>query len=226
MTEARQLGLIGGLGPAATVHYYLKLVEAHQKRGRVPRLLIAHADYNKVLELVTAKNYDGLADYLADLVAAMAAGGAELTAIVAATPHICADRLAARSPLPLIDMLSAVAREVKSRGWRRVALLGTRFTVETKLFGRLAEVEVVTPSSDEISHMHNLYTSIGRDGATPAGLAELKALARTFISRDGAEAILVAATDLSPVMDENGGDFPMLDCASVHIEAITRALLD
>ena len=72
----RCLGLVGGLGPAATVHYYRELVAAHERRGRVPRLLIAHADIGRVYAAVTAKDFGGLARYLADLIANMAAGGA------------------------------------------------------------------------------------------------------------------------------------------------------
>src|SRR5476649_730909 len=141
--EARCLGLIGGLGPGATVLYYRELIAAIEKQGRVPRMLIAHAEINKVYAAVTAKDYDALARYLADLIANMAAGGAELTAIVAATPHICAPQLVALSPLPLIDMLAEVSNEVRARGLTRVALLGTRFTLETRMFGSLHEIEVV-----------------------------------------------------------------------------------
>ena len=61
-------------------------------------MLIAHADVHRVYAALTAKYFDGLARYLAGLVAQLAAGGAEVTAIVAATPHICADRLVALSP--------------------------------------------------------------------------------------------------------------------------------
>jgi aspartate racemase len=57
----RCLGLIGGLGPGATVHYYRELVAAHERHGRVARLLIAHADIHRVYAAVTAKDFDGLA---------------------------------------------------------------------------------------------------------------------------------------------------------------------
>lgn len=104
----RCLGLIGGLGPGATVHYYRELVAAHERHGRVARLLIVHADIHRVYAAVTAKDFDGLARYLAGLIAGVAAAGADFTAIVAATPHICAAQLAAISSLPLINMLTEV----------------------------------------------------------------------------------------------------------------------
>jgi aspartate racemase len=224
--EGRCLGLIGGLGPGATVHYYRELVAAHEKRARVPRLLIAHAEVHRVYAAVTAKDFDGLARYLAGLVTQLAAGGAEVTAIVAATPHICADRLVALSPLPLVNMLTEVADAVRTRGLRRVALLGTRFTIETRMFGCLDDIEVVMPQADEIDQIHRIYTDFVAGRGSDTQTEELRKLARTFVARDGAQAVLIAGTDLSTVFTESNAGFPMIDCAGVHIDAIVRRLLN
>lgn len=224
--EGRCLGLIGGLGPGATVHYYRELVGAHEKRARVPHIMIAHADVHRVYAAVTAKDFDGLARYLAGLVTQMAAGGAEVTAIVAATPHICADQLVALSPLPLVNMLTEVARAVRTRGLKRVALLGTRFTIETRMFGCLGDIEVTMPQADEIERIHGIYSDFVAGGGSGAQADELRKLAQTFVARDGAQAVLIAGTDLSAVFTESNAGFAMLDCAGVHIDAIVRRLLD
>lgn len=222
--ETRCLGLIGGLGPSATVHYYRELLAACTKQGRVPRLLIAQADVGYAYATVSAKDYDALARYLAELSGQLAAGGAEFTAIVAATPHICAPQLAALSPLPLVNMLTEVAAAVRARGLKRVALLGTRFTIETRMFGSLGDIDFVMPAADEIDRIHSLYTDFvnGRDTATHVD--ELRKLAQAFVKRDGAQAVLIAGTDLSGVFTEDNAGFPMLDCARVHIDAIVRRM--
>lgn len=224
--EGRCLGLIGGLGPGATVHYYRELVAAHEKHARVPRLLIAHADVHRVYAAVTAKDFDGLARYLAGLVTQLAAGGAELSAIVAATPHICADQLVALSPLPLVNMLTEVAGAVRARSLKRVALLGTRFTVESRMFGCLDDIEVIVPPADEIDRVHYIYSDFVAGRGSDAQADELRKLAQTFVARDGAQAVLIAGTDLSTVFTDSNAGFPMIDCASVHIDAIVRRLLD
>lgn len=222
----RCLGLIGGLGPGATVHYYQQLVAAHEQRGRTLRLLIAHADIKRVYALVTAKDLDGLARYLAGLSAETAAGGAELTAIVAATPHICASQLGAISPLPLIDMLAEVRQAVNARGLKRVALLGTRFTIETRLFGCLEGIETVMPEAGQIETIQDLYKEFVEGRGSDVKTDELRRIARAFVSRDVAQSVLIAGTDLSNVFTEANAGFPMIDCARVHIDAIVRRLLD
>jgi aspartate racemase len=222
----RCLGLIGGLGPGATIHYYRQLVAAHEQHGRVARLLIAHADIQRVYAAVTAKDFDGLARYLAGLIANMAAGGAEFSAIVAATPHICAEQLAAISPLPLINMLTEVQQAVSARGLKRVALLGTRFTIETRMFGCLNGIETVMPEPDEIERTHLIYKDFVEGRGSDAQVEELRKIARTFVTRDRAQSVLIAGTDLSMVFTESNAGFPMIDCARLHVDAIVERLLN
>lgn len=221
--QGRCLGLIGGLGPAATVYYYRGLVAAHASAGYGARMLIAQADVDAARPMAEANDLDGLARYLNGFVEQLAAGGAEMTAIVAITPHICAPQLVKISRLPLIDMVSEVDAAVRARGWQRVALFGTKSTVGSRMFGRLG-VDVVMPKPDEIERIHNAYLDVVYDRNTPKTVDDLRELAHTLMTRDGAEAVLLAGTDLSTVMNEENAGFPTLDCAGVHVAAITRRL--
>lgn len=222
--EGRCLGLVGGLGPGATFYYYRGLLAAHEAAGRTARLLIAHVDINRVRGFVENNDRVGLARYLAGFISSLTAGGAEMAAIVAITPHICAAELTAISPLPLIDIVSEVAAEIRARGLKRVALLGTRFTVESRMFDRLG-VDVIMPKAEEIEQIHNAYMDVLYDRSTPAQIDGLRQLARTFIARDGAQAVLLAGTDLSMVLNEDNAGFPTIDCAAAHITTIGKRLL-
>jgi aspartate racemase len=223
--QSRVLGLIGGLGPFATVHYYRELVRAIEAAGRIPRLSIAHADVDTGRGFVERKDLDGLARYLADFAKGLAAGGAEIAAFVAITPHICVPQFVPLSPLPLIDMVSEVADAVRRQLFRRVAMLGTRFTIESRMFGRLGDIEIVMPKPDEIDFIHTAYLDMVAERHTPAQVDGLRRLAHTFVRRDGAQAVLLAGTDLLMEFNSSNIDFPALDCAAVHIEAITRKLI-
>lgn len=222
--EPRCLGLIGGLGPGATVYYYRALLAQHGAAGQTARLIIGHADLDCVRHFMENSDRAGLASYLAGFISSLAAGGAEMTAIVAVTPHFCASELTALSPLPLIDIVSEVAAVIRNRGLKRVALLGTRFTVESRMFNRLG-VDVVVPKAEEIDQIHNAYMNVVHDRSTPKQIDGLRHVARTLIERDGAEVVLLAGTDLSMVLNEDNAGFPTIDCAAAHIKAITKRLL-
>ena len=222
--EGRALGLVGGLGPNATVYYYNGLIAAHKAQGRVARMLIAHADVDHGRPLAEAGKLDELARYLNGFIDATAAGGAEMAAVVAVTPHICSAQLLPLLRIPLIDMVATVADEIRARGLKRIALLGTRSTVQSRMFGRLG-VDVVMPKPEEIDFINNAYLDVVYDRSTPETIDRLRETAHTLIRRDGAESVLLAGTDLSMVMNEQNAGFPTIDCAGVHIKEITRQLL-
>ena len=221
---SRCLGLLGGVGVGAFVHYYEALAAAHAAKGVPLPLVMANANISIGQRFIEAGDLQGLARYLADLIGRMRDAGAEIAAIPAVTPHICFNELQPITPLPLIDIVAPLAEHLRARDLRRVALLGTRFTIESAMFGRLAGIELVMPRADEITTIHDAYM---RTANTGKGAAEdhrvLTEMARTLIDRDGAQAIIFAGTDLSILFDDTNTGFPTVDCAQLHIEAILRA---
>jgi aspartate racemase len=226
-TLGRCIGLIGGLGVGATVHYYQELAKAHAGRGRVLNLVMAHADMNRGLAAVQAGDLGGLAEYLSGLIGRLARAGADFAVIPAVTPHACIAGLLKLSPLPIVNLVEELQREIEARGWRRVALFGTRFTVESGLFGLLRGVEVVDPTAAEIEFVHQIYMQLVSAGAGSEEQRErLSRLAHLLMERDGVEAVVLAGTDLAAVFNESNTDFPNIDCARLHLNAIAQRALD
>ena len=222
---SRTFGLVAGLGVGAGVFYYKALVDAHLARGLTPRLLMVHADVRHVTTQTAARNTQALAEYLAGLLKQLALGGAEIASIPAFAPQICAEELAAITPLPLISVLDAIAAEVERRRFRRVALFGARVTLETQLFGRLHGTEVIMPTPEEIAAIADVYSRVVAEArATDADREQLRALAHTLIERERLDGIVLAGTDLAFVFNASNADFPHLDGARVHIQAIMRQI--
>jgi aspartate racemase len=227
--EPRSLGIIGGLGAGATVHYYLSIIENCRARKLVPRMFIAHADVDRVLAHVRDGELADLAQYLAGLADSLAGAGADIAAIAAIaaiTPHICIAEIQQRSKLPLVSLLDETVRDIDARGLRRVALFGTRFTIESRLFGKLDHIDVVQPRPEEIDCIHGTYIEIVNAGrGTKEHAAVLRKIANVLCKRDGVEAIVLAGTELALVFNENNTDFPAIDCARVHIDGIMREII-
>jgi len=219
------VGIVGGLGVGATVDYYARIAAACRARGVVPDLTIVHADVDRGQGYVREGRLDELAAYLAGFIDRLQRAGAEAAVLPAVTPHICLDRLLPRLSIPLVSIFDAIAAETARRGLRRVALFGTTFTMEGSLWGRLPGLEIVKPRPDEIAFVGRAYqrlldTQRGDDAET----AGLRALAAELQRRDGAEAILLAGTDLAVIFDEDNAGFPCIDVARVHIDAIVETL--
>jgi aspartate racemase len=229
MSEAasgRCIGLIGGLGVGAAVFYYQDLAKTHAERGRVLNLVMVHADMNRVLGATQAGDKAGLAEYLAGLISRLANAGAEFAAIPAITPHICIAELLPLSRLPIVNPVEELQREIDARKLHRVVLFGTRFTVESGLFGLLRGVEVVTPSAAEIDFVHQTYLQVASTGAGSQQHREsLSLLAHELIKREGVDAVILAGTDLALVFSESNTGFPHIDCARLHLDAIVQRAL-
>ncbi len=219
-------GLVAGLGVGAGIFYYRSLVNAHLGRGLSPRILMVHADVRRVMAHAAANDRQLLATYLSGLLGQLSDGGAQIGTIPAFSPQICAQELAEMTPLPLVSLLDVIVAEVERRKLQRIAILGARVTIETKLFGRLQNVDVVSPTPAEIDLVSRTYLRIVEEGhASQNDYENLRVLAHTLIDRERVNAILLAGTDLSFVFNPNNIDFPHLDGARVHIDAIMRTLV-
>jgi aspartate racemase len=218
---SRHLGLIGGLGVGAAVIYYRAIATGCTDRGVVPRMTIVHAHAPTVLAHVSAGRIEELADYLAGFVAQLRSVGATVFAIPAVTPHVALGPLRTRDGMPIVDMLEVTARGLRERGLSRIALFGTRFTIETELFGALHSFDVVSPQPQEIDEIHRVYLELATGGRTSAaGVQSLRDIAGALRRRERVGAVVLAGTDLNLIFDEAGAGFPAFDCASAHINAI------
>jgi len=219
------LGLIAGLGVGAGIFYYRSLVSAHLAEGLSPHIIMVHADVREVMGLAQARQKQRLAQYLAGLLRQLADAGAEVATIPAFAPQICAAELTELTPLPLVSLLDAVVAETKRRRLQRVAIVGAQVTMETELFGRLQGVaDIVSLPSAQMERIGAIYAGIAQnESASPEEVATLMSAARGLIER-GADAILLAGTDLSFVLLPQAIDFPHLDCARIHIAQIMREL--
>jgi len=219
------VGMVGGLGVGATVHYYEKITAACKARGVIPDLVIVHADVDRGQGFVREGKLDALADYLASFIDRLGAADAKAAVLPAVTPHICITELTARIRLPLINIVESIGSELRTRKLKRVALFGTTFTMEGSLWGQLSGVEIVKPQPDEIAFVGKAYQRIlDTQNGNADDTAGLRRIAADLQRRDGVEAILLAGTDLAVIFDEATAGFPCIDVARVHIDAIVERL--
>jgi aspartate racemase len=225
--ETFTFGLVAGLGVGAGIFYYRSLVNAHLAHELSPRIVMVHADVRKVMSLAAARESRQLADYLAGLLRQLAGGGAQIATIPAFSPQVCARELEEITPLPLISLLDAIVAETKRCRLNRVAVFGARVTMESGLFGRLEGVtDVVAPRPAEMDQVSEIYGKIVEtERASPEEFASLSSLAHVLIDREHLDAILLAGTDLSFVFHPGNTEFPHLDGARTHIDAIMRVLM-
>jgi aspartate racemase len=147
------------------------VAKAHGEQGRTLDLVIAHAETSRVFEYVETGDRNGLAEYLIGFIRRLKAAGAEVAAIPAVTPPSCVRELLATSPLPVLNIFEPLVQELAMREALRVAVFGTRFVMESALFGLAGDVEIVQARPEGVDYIRNTYVELARRGKGLRGAA-------------------------------------------------------
>ncbi len=220
------IGLIGGIGLAATEFYYRGLIARHAAGGTKLDLTIAHADVGELVRNLAAGDARSQAESFARLIGRLAAAGADIAAVTSMGGHFCIRELEAISPLRLLNAVPLVDAEIRRRHLTSVGIIGTRMVMETRLYGGIASAHVVMPEGAALDEVHQAYVEMAVAGRVGQAQRRLffeagKELCRTR----GAQAVLLGGTDLFLAFEGQECGFPVIDCAEIHVEALFRSSL-
>jgi aspartate racemase len=217
------IGLIGGIGPAATEFYYRGLIDRHARSGTTLDLTIAHADVREMAQNLANNAAQKQAETFAHLIQRLAAAGAELAAVTSMGGHFCIRELAAVSPLPLLNAIPEVDAAIRQRNLTTVGIIGTRNVMGTGLYGGITSARVVRPDGETFDQVHDAYVTMATAGhVTDAQRRMFFSAGQHLCQALGAEAIVLGGTDLFLAFAGQDCGFPVLDCAEVHIDALYR----
>ena len=219
-----KIGLIGGLAPAAGIFYYEQLIRRYAELDEVLELDLAHADVAKTVALVMAYDTQAVQQYLGRIAANLFAGGAGLVAVTSVASHLEIEGLAATASGPVVSILETIRNSVSSQHLGRVALFGNRRVLETNAYGAVDADRCLQLEPRLVTRIHEIYMSIALDGKRrPEPEArELEAIATGLIEEQGADAIILAGTDLSSFYASGPPAYKALDAARLHIDDIIR----
>lgn len=212
------IGLIAGIGPAATDFYYRGLIDRHAQAGIPLDLTMAHADVREMSRNLVAGNPTRQAEIFAGLVQRMKGAGAEAAVITSMGGHFCVKELTAISPLPVLNAIPAVDAALAKRGLRKIGILGTRVVMETHLYGGIPSVEVVP--TEALDRVHDTYVAMATIGHVTEAQRQVFFEEGRKLHARGAEAIMLGGTDLFLAFAGHDPGFPVIDCADIHVDAI------
>src|SRR5215831_4711592 len=218
------IGMIVGIGPAATDFYYRYLIAAVARAGKDLELSMAHADTPTLLKIQANNDIASQVEICTRLGRRLRAAGAQVLAITSIAGHFCVDEFKLVSPLPVIDLLNEVQAEVVKRGLTRLGLIGTRRVMESRFYDAIPEATVTAPSGDLLSRVHDAYVAMAASGrVTEEQRAIFFVAGKTLVERHGCEIVMLGGTDLALAFGGYDPGFPTFDCAQVHAEAIANA---
>ena len=232
-SQMKTLGIVGGLGPESTVDYYQRIIALCRERTgdeHYPEFVIASVDLRKGLDFMDANELSGMADFLFEAIGKLARGGADFGIISANTPHIVFDEIAPKSPIPLISIVEATRAAAKAQNLKRLALMGTRYTMQSdfypKVFAREG-IELFIPESEDQDYLHEKYFSELVPGKfLPETRAGLLAIVDRMKAASTIDGVILAGTELPLILrDPIHNGLPLLDTTKIHVEAAVAEML-
>ncbi|MDE7012359.1 MAG: amino acid racemase [Mailhella sp.] len=225
----KKIGLVGGIGPASTVEYYLGIIKKCriEQRGNIyPEIVIDSVNMLQHDKALAENDYDKLAQYLLRSLSNLKAAGAELAAITANTEHIVWNMVHSKFPLPVISIVEATIREIKRKGFKNVLVFGTMFTLKSRLYENALNNQGITaiiPSGNDISTIDSLiYPNMENGIIIPADKQKLVKMAEKYISEKNADSILLGCTELPLAITYCDVSVPILNTTEIHINEIYR----
>lgn len=224
----KRLGLVGGISWVSTIDYYRYInegINAELGGLQFADCLMYSINFGALQE----RGWNHSLPMLLDACQRLQAGGAEGIVLCANTAHLHADMIRAEIPLPLIHIVDATVVEVQRRELKTVGVLGTKFTMESDLYGkglRDAGIEALVPdrqeSRDRIQQTlkEELGRNVFREETKAFYLQEMIELRER-----GAEGILMACTEIPLLIHQDNFDRPLFDTTRIHAQAAVRFAL-
>ena len=229
----KKIGLVGGTGPESTLMYYKELNSRIDKMtggAQMPDLAIESVNFRKAWDYVSNGKYDSLTDYLAEKVEKLKAGGSEVIALTAATMHIVYERIVQKTNVPLVSIPKSVCEEIQKKGYKKVGLLGTIFTMEQDYMKKdllEAGIEIFVPEkSDREIVAKRIFEELEVGIVKESTLREFTAIIEKMKNERGIQALILGCTELPLLLNKNNCPVDCLDSVEIHLQKLIELARD
>jgi len=228
----KTLGMIGGVGPESTVDYYKNIIAMYRERrpdGHYPQFVINSIDLQKGIDFLEANDLAGMTEFLLAEIQQLPGAGAQFGIIAANTPHIVFDEVKTKSPIPFISIVEASCNYAKARHLKRLALFGTRYTMQADFYQKVfrrEEIELVVPEAKDRDYIHEKYFAELVPGIfLPETRVNLLAIVDRMKVKMNIEGVLLAGTELALILrgDSHNG-IALLDTGKIHCRAAVKEM--
>ncbi|MBW8323279.1 MAG: amino acid racemase [Prolixibacteraceae bacterium] len=226
----KRIGIIGGLGPEATVDYYKEIINAFKIGNgdlNYPEIIIYSVNMAHFIGLMREKKYEQATVYISEKIEGLKQAGADFAVLSANTPHQLFDQLKKRSGIPLISIVEATCDEAKTRGLKRAGLFGTEFTMEASFFPDVFKkqgIDVIMPDMrDKEVINYKLFSEIELGIFKDETREILVGIIEKMVREQHIDSLILGCTEFPLILtDETYAGIPVLNTTKIHVESIAK----
>ena len=229
----KTIGLIGGMSWESTIPYYRTINETVKQRlGGLhsAKIVLYSVDFHEIEQLQRSGDWQRAGELLAQAAQTLARAGADCMVLCTNTMHKVAPQIEAAVGIPLLHIADATGQAIRRAGLNKVALLGTRFTMEQDFYKqRLSErhaIDVVVPNEMEREVVHRvIYQELCLGQIQLESRAAYRRIMQRLVEQEAAQAIILGCTEISLLVDQSDASVPLFDTTAIHAQAAAEFAL-
>jgi len=230
----KKIGMLGGMSWEST-HTYYKLIneEVKSKLGGLhsAKIVLSSVDFDEIEKLQHLGEWDQLAQILAQEAKTIEAGEADFLIICTNTMHKVAPLIEKNINIPILHIADATAYQLQDDGIKKVALLGTRFTMSEDFYKQRVidnfGIEVVVPNDEEQTLIHDIiYQELCLGKVEDNSREVYKKIIKRLEVEEGVKGVILGCTEIAMLIEKNDVDISIYDTTQLHASAaVKKALL-
>jgi len=228
----KTIGLIGGMSWESSAVYY-KLINTKVKEllggFHSAKSIMISVDFAEIEKYQHENNWEALDNLMVNAAKKLELAGADLVVLCTNTMHLCSDKIVKNISIPFLHIAEATGKEIVKNNFQKVALLGTKFTMEKDFYKQLLVekfgIEVITPSLNERELVHKIiYNELVLGKITNESKEIFKKIISNLEKR-GAQGVILGCTEIPLLISDSDVNIPTFNTAKIHAEqAVEMAL--
>ncbi len=229
----KRIGILGGLGPEATLYYYRVLIDLCHERPEAnenyPEIIIYSLNLDECRGLMELGDWAGLAAKLVSGLQSLGRAGVHFGLIEANTPHIVFDDVKSRSPVPLLNIVEETCTVISGLGLTRVGLVGTKITMEAHFYQDVFDrknISIVTPGLQDQAYIYKkIVTELGLGIILEDTRKDFLSIIQRMIDEESIEGLVLGCTEIPLLLTNDALGISFFDTSRIHAEAAFRHCL-
>ncbi len=220
----KQIGLIGGMTWESSKVYYdfsNRMVKEFLGASHSCKTIMTSVDFAEIEKLTKEDNWVEIGDMMAECAKQLEAAGADIILLCTNTIHLVSHRIMEAVDIPFLHIAEPTGQAIKAKNLSKVALIGTRFTMEKDFYTKLLEekfgLEVIIPPAEERQVLHDIiYQELGRSQFLDSSKEKCIQIIKK-LEQAGAEGVIMGCTELPLLVKDDDIDIPAFDTGKLHI---------
>lgn len=221
----KTIGLIGGMSWESSAVYYATInrkIKEILGGYHCAKSVMVTVDFAEIQDLQFKEDWRSLDQMMIGAAKQLEAAGAGLIVLCTNTMHLCSPAIIENISVPFLHIAQATGEKIAETGLKKVALMGTRFTMEKDfyksfLFNQFG-IEVIIPDDNERTLIHNtIYGELVHGIVKNESREEFRKII-AHLERRGAEGVILGCTEIPLLISQNDSPIPVFETTIIHAE--------